>query len=267
MPEITRENEGARRHGAWHADTPYDPREQIRIERAAELLAEHATACSSGRRYRLLDVGCGVGPMREWLPAERFEITGLEISEEAAGLARQRYDACLVTDVETDWPIEPGSFDGVHAGAVLEHVADWHAPLNQANRVLGDGGLLTVSVPNLRYWKEIRRLILGRQPHWTKDMAHLHTYTPRFLRELVSLHGFDVLSLEADRVNLPGLGRWERFGARRLAGVGSVLILSAKLARRTRIEDVSQAARWPGAREVGLRSVEVPAGGGGGATQ
>jgi SAM-dependent methyltransferase len=242
---------------AWHAEKPYDRKEIIRLVKACELIRRHCEDLWAGRRYDLLDVGCGVGPMREWLPAERFNITGLEISETAAAAARENYDACEVADVEATWPVEPAGFDGIHAGAILEHVADWHAPLNHANTALRDGGLLVVAVPNLRYWKEIRRLIRGRQPHWLTDVQHLHGYTPKFLTTLVSLHGFEVFSLEADRVNLPLLPNRSRWVTRRFAGIGSVLILAGRLTRRVRVEDDSRADEFPNHKPVALRSIEI----------
>ncbi len=242
---------------AWHAEAPYDEKETVRIRRACQLLADHAGSLGAARRYELLDVGCGVGPLRAWLPAEGYRIVGLEISEAAATCARRNYDACEICDVENCWPVPPGSFDGVHAGAVLEHVHDWHAPLNHANTALRDGGMIVVAVPNLRYWKEVRRLIRGRQPHWLSDMKHVHAYTPAFLRELVSIHGFEVASLEADRVNLPLLPARGRWVCRRFAGWGSAMILSARRVRAVRVEDRAYAAEFPNHKPVGCRAIEV----------
>lgn len=192
--------------------------EEIRLKVASEVIRHHADQDAQGRPYCLVDVGCGVGPLRRWLEADRFDITGLELNQEAASMARGHYNRCHVCDVEQAWPVPAGSADGVHAGAILEHVADWHAPLNNANAILRDGGLLVVPTPNLRYWKELRKLLLGKQPHWLQAMEHLHGYTPRFLRGLLELHGFDVFDLQADRLNLPGFPRASRWGCRRLAG-------------------------------------------------
>jgi 2-polyprenyl-3-methyl-5-hydroxy-6-metoxy-1,4-benzoquinol methylase len=243
--------------GAWHGEQPYDAKEEVRLSKACERVREHAAGAPASLPYELLDIGCGVGPLRRWLDRERFRITGLEWSEEAAALCRGNYDACRVGSVEEEWPFREAAFDGVHAGAILEHVFDWHAPLNQANRVLRPGGQLVVSVPNLRYWKEIRRLIRGKQPHWMSEMLHIHAYTPKFLRDLVTLHGFAVTALEADRVNLPLLPKNARWVTRRFAGLGSVIILTARLERRTRVEDRSRAPSFAGHRAVGLRSIEI----------
>lgn len=242
---------------AWHGDAPYNADEQVRLIKACKLVSLHRERLALSRRYRLVDAGCGVGPLRAWLPKENFEIVGLEVSEDAAAVARQNYDSCFAADAEQPWPVEPASVDGIHAGAMLEHVVDWHAPLNHANRALRDGGLLVVAVPNLRYWKEIRRLIRGRQPHWMLSMLHLHAFTPQFLRELVSLHGFEVKSVQADRVNLPLLPSTNDWLCRRFAGIGSVLVLEAYLARRNQVEDRSRAGRFPNHHPVGLRSIEI----------
>jgi len=242
---------------AWHGDQPYDAKEAVRLERACEMFIAHADTLTLDRRYRLLDIGCGIGPLRRWLDAERFEIVALEISEEAAELARRNYDDCTVGDVEEPWPVEAGSFDGVHAGAIMEHVVNWHRPLNHANVALADGGQLVISTPNLRYWKEISRLIRGRQPHWIKHMAHLHGYTPKFLKKLVTLHGFEVTAFQADRVNLPLLKWCDRKMSRWFAGIGSVMILAAVRKRRVRIEHEDLAHTFPSNTPVGMDAIEV----------
>jgi cyclopropane fatty-acyl-phospholipid synthase-like methyltransferase len=241
---------------AWHGDKPYSSDERLRLSRACDFFREHAERLGLSRRYRLLDIGCGVGPLREHLPAEKFEIVGMEINAQAAALARRQYNDCRVADVAGDWPFPPKSFDGVHAGAILEHVQDWHGPLNNTNCVLTERGRLVVSVPNLSYWKEIRRLIRGRQPHWLKSMTHVHGYTLGFLRQLIELHGFAVRHVEADRVRLPLLPDWS-WVKRRLARFGSVLVVSAELTRRVRVEDDSRAGLFPNHKPLPLRSIEV----------
>lgn len=241
---------------AWHGENPYDDKEVVRLERAAALIREDADARRLSRPL-VLDIGCGIGPLRRWLPADRFEIAGLEWSEDAARVSRGHYDRCLVGSVEARWPFDDAVADAIHAGAILEHVFDWHAPLNEANRVLRDGSRLVVSVPNLRYWKEIKRLIRGKQPHWMSEMLHIHAYTPRFLQNLLILHGFAIDVVEADRVNFPLLPKNALWVKRRFAGFGSVLIVAAKKVRRVQVEDRSRAARYPKSKDVGMRSIEV----------
>ena len=107
---------------AWHAEDGYDEGERVRLSRACEFIQTHAPhATCDDRQCAVLDIGCGVGPLREWLGSDRFNITGMEISPEAAAEARNRYDACLVADIETAWPVEAETFDAVHAGAKHTH--------------------------------------------------------------------------------------------------------------------------------------------------
>src|SRR5690554_6885549 len=100
---------------AWHADETYNDRELRRFEVACRQIAQDAAAKAQAGRYRVADVGCGVGPLRQWLDERQFDITGLEISEQAARIARGNYDRCHVCDVEQPWPLEPQSMDAVLA--------------------------------------------------------------------------------------------------------------------------------------------------------
>jgi 2-polyprenyl-3-methyl-5-hydroxy-6-metoxy-1,4-benzoquinol methylase len=241
---------------AWKGEG-YSSDEALRLIKACDMIRREAESTATGQPWNVLDVGCGVGPLREWLPASGFRIHGIELSEEAARIARGRYDSCHVGDIGDDWPQAAASMDAVHAGAILEHVIDWHTPLNHANRVLRDGGLLVVSVPNLRYWKEVLRLVRGRLPLWMNLMSHLHAYTPQFLGNLLTIHGFQVLEIEADRLGIRWLPRQWRRPTRWFAGIGSTIIVAARLTRRVRVEDQKEAPHHPHHRPVGLRSIEV----------
>jgi 2-polyprenyl-3-methyl-5-hydroxy-6-metoxy-1,4-benzoquinol methylase len=241
---------------AWHGQQPYNAKEEVRLRKACDMMQSDAKSCNLSRRYRVLDIGCGVGPLRKWLPEEKFEIDGLDFCAEALDLARKNYDHCILVDAETSWPTDHGQYDAVHAGAILEHVVDWHAPLNQATNVLADDGLLVISTPNLCYWKAFRKLVRGRQPHWTANMEHLHVYAPRFLKDLLTLHGFEVLDMTADRLGISWIDRNDRV-CHKLACAGSVLILSARLRKRVRIEDISRACQHPNHVKLKMHSIEV----------
>lgn len=247
---------------AWHGGKPYDSKEEIRLAVACEFFDEFrqlrndSDGSEAASRTKILDVGCGVGPLRKWLPAEEFELTGMDLSPEAIEQTKLRYDHAHLLDAEGPWPVADASFDGLHMGAFMEHVADWHAPLNQANRALADGGLVVISIPNIGYWKEIRRLLCGRQPHWLCDMQHIHGYTAGFFRQLLTIHGFEVVSVLADRVNFPLLPE-SRFVRKKFARWGSVLILAGRLQRRLRVEDRSLSHLFSEHKDAPLRSIEI----------
>jgi ubiquinone/menaquinone biosynthesis C-methylase UbiE len=101
----------------------------------------------SGRR--ILDVGCGSGPLSAALHARGAEVTGLDVSAAMIDLARQRLgeEADLhVADLGTPLPFADAEFDDVVASLVLHYLEDWAGPLAELRRVLKPGGRLLVSV-------------------------------------------------------------------------------------------------------------------------
>ena len=53
--------------GAWHGDQPYEKDEAIRLAKACRVIQADRQRLGGTGRYRLVDVGCGVGPLRAWL--------------------------------------------------------------------------------------------------------------------------------------------------------------------------------------------------------
>lgn len=100
---------------------------------------------------RILDVGCGAGPLSAGLLEKGAIVTGLDSSPAMIELARQRLgsDADLrVADLGDPIPFEDNAFDGAVGSLVLHYLRDWAAPLAELRRVLRPGGRLTLSVPH-----------------------------------------------------------------------------------------------------------------------
>ncbi len=239
---------------AWHIEDGYNEHEKIRFAIACKFIRQYV---SSSKIVNIFDVGCGIGPLREWLVRDTYNIVGLEISEDAAEQAKVNYNDCLVGDVEEAWNVPAMSLDVVHAGAVLEHVIDWHAPLNHANKALKGDGILVISVPNIRNWSTIRSLLRGKQPHWLKDMKHLHGYTPNHMINLLECHGFELLDIEADNVRFPFLPRQLGWIRRKFPKWGNVVIIAARLKQRLRIEDKAMSSRFQEVIDVSDRYIRV----------
>ncbi|MER7363745.1 class I SAM-dependent methyltransferase [Nonomuraea wenchangensis] len=98
---------------------------------------------------RILDAGCGAGPLFAELRERGAVVTGVDASAGMLELARRRLgaDADLrVVDLAGPLPFEDDTFDDVVASLVLHYLEDWGPTLAEIRRVLKPGGRLLVSV-------------------------------------------------------------------------------------------------------------------------
>ncbi|ADH66762.1 class I SAM-dependent methyltransferase [Nocardiopsis dassonvillei] len=98
---------------------------------------------------RILDAGCGAGPLSAALRDRGADVTGIDASAGMLALARRRLgdDADLrVVDLSDPLPFDDGAFDDVVASLVLHYLEDWGPTLAEMRRVLRPGGRLIASV-------------------------------------------------------------------------------------------------------------------------
>jgi SAM-dependent methyltransferase len=100
---------------------------------------------------RVLDAGCGSGPLAAALQARGAVVTGLDSSVRMVELVRRRLGAeadLRVADLGAPLPFDDDAFDMVVASLVLHYLEDWVAPLSELRRVLRPGGRVVLSVPH-----------------------------------------------------------------------------------------------------------------------
>jgi 2-polyprenyl-3-methyl-5-hydroxy-6-metoxy-1,4-benzoquinol methylase len=156
------------------------------------------------RGLRTLDVGCGAGALSAELKARGAAyVAGVELDTEAATAARERLDELLEASVtETDLPWDPESFDLLIFADVLEHLPNPDVVLNRCLALLAPGGRVVVSVPNMRFWSVLLRLIRDRweyTDHGVRDRTHLRIFSRRLLLGLLNEHGLEVERLERNQ--------------------------------------------------------------------
>ncbi|WP_067143877.1 class I SAM-dependent methyltransferase [Microtetraspora malaysiensis] len=98
---------------------------------------------------RILDAGCGSGPLSAALRDRGAVVTGIDASTGMLALARRRLgaDAALhMVDLRDPLPFADGAFDDVVASLVLHYLEDWGPTLAELRRVLRPGGRLIASV-------------------------------------------------------------------------------------------------------------------------
>lgn len=101
------------------------------------------------RGRRILDAGCGSGPLSAALRERGAEMTGFDGSPAMIELARRRLGGGVplqTADLAEPLPYDDESFDDVVASLVLHYLEDWSAPRAELRRVLRPGGRLIMSV-------------------------------------------------------------------------------------------------------------------------
>ena len=147
---------------------------------------------------RILDLGCGTGDSGKVLKTSFSEIHGCDISETALKEAKDNEVTALCVDFNMGHlPYKDKSFDVVTCLEVLEHMLDPTFLLKEIYRLLLPNGLLIITTPNIRYFKNLMKLILiGRFPHTTTDNfvwggGHVHYFTKKDLTFLLKEAGFE----------------------------------------------------------------------------
>jgi SAM-dependent methyltransferase len=98
---------------------------------------------------RILDAGCGSGPLFAALRDRGARVAGFDASAGMVEQARRRRgdDADLrVAELGRPLPYPDGAFDDVIASLVLHYLEDWGPALAELRRVLRPGGRLVVAV-------------------------------------------------------------------------------------------------------------------------
>ncbi|WP_435875383.1 class I SAM-dependent methyltransferase [Nonomuraea dietziae] len=99
---------------------------------------------------RILDVGCGAGPLLAALREKGAIVTGVDPSVKMLDLARQRLGEGAALHQAglggAPLPFPDGAFDDAIVCLVLHYLEDWKAPLADLRRVLAPGGRLIVAV-------------------------------------------------------------------------------------------------------------------------
>jgi SAM-dependent methyltransferase len=126
---------------------------------------------------RILDAGCGSGPLFAALRDRGAIVTGFDKSAGMLELARRRLGegaALQVADLASPLPFPDGAFDDVVASLVLHYLEDWGPALAELHRVLTPGGRLIVSVEHpfaisLMHREAGRKVDYFATANWTEE--------------------------------------------------------------------------------------------------
>lgn len=138
---------------------------------------------------KVLEVGSSTGLFLSLLKAKGWDVTGVEISTEAAKYAQERGVPTIQDPIEK-LNLPQASFDLVIINHTLEHLQNPKNVLGKLNSLLKVGGVLLIDVPNFgsvssKLWKTSWHALLPEEHIW-----HF-TYTS--LSKLLQPSGFKIL--------------------------------------------------------------------------
>lgn len=170
------------------------------------------------RDRSLLDVGAYIGVFVEVALASGWNASGLEPSEWAVTVARERglpVRAGTLAEVESEQQL----FDVITMWDVIEHMDSPSEELARAFAVLKPGGTIVVHTMDI---DSLIARLMGKRWPWLMDM-HVQYFSQKTLAQMLENNGFDVLWSGAQ-------GRYLRLGylASRLGGFNRALGHSAE---------------------------------------
>ncbi len=140
--------------------------------------------------HRILDVGCGLGKVTVILAKKGLDVVGIDISPKLIKLAREK---ALKNKVNVPFEVTKLSkfdvgekFDAVLFAGVLEHIEDEERMIQDAKRVLKDGGKIVITdMPTFSFLYHPR----------DKRIGHIRRYNKSLIREKLESHGYSNIKL------------------------------------------------------------------------
>jgi SAM-dependent methyltransferase len=184
--------------------------------RALELLEKRLPV---GKRH-ICDIGFGNGFFLALARERGWDIDGIDSSLQNVKTAKQKFSLDLKCEyLETYNPQK--TFDVITFWDVIEHLANPHAALKKARRMLAPDGYLIIAVPNdrslLRYLSQLVFFLSGGKFRKGLDsvyfLEHVAYYNLKSITSLMDLSGFTLAasyftSTDLNKYRFSLLDRW-----------------------------------------------------------
>lgn len=161
---------------------------------------------------RILEVGCSSGYLSAYLKTFGHWVTGVEPSASAAATARAVLDEVHEGDFDSYLAVQQSRqpFDVVVFADVLEHLDEPARTLHACRALIGPGGCVAISVPNVTHGGIRGMLLEGR---WTYaelgilDRTHLRFFSRDGLIDLIDDAAFVVVELRRTIMTLEAINQ------------------------------------------------------------
>jgi SAM-dependent methyltransferase len=180
-----------------HAGSYFDEKTQASL--ADEQLLARIKALKPAGAF--LEVGCAGGAFLHAARNAGYDVTGVEFSDVAAQLARDKFGLNVITGDLATARFPDSTFDVVFMGDVLEHLSDPLATCAEVFRILKPGGVFVIECP-MQTNTLFSRLgffvytLLGKKATVQLPPYHLFEYRPASMRRLLQRCGFDIVQTQ-----------------------------------------------------------------------
>jgi SAM-dependent methyltransferase len=150
---------------------------------------------------RVLDVGCGSGRFGRLVKQERgAEVWGVEPSLSACKEAENNLDRVFHGEFGEASILPKRAFDAVVFNDVLEHLAEPWIALEFAKQLLTNKGVVVASIPNIRNFPTLWRLLVRKEWRYqdagTLDRTHLRFFTRQTIEDLFVDAGYRICMIK-----------------------------------------------------------------------
>jgi SAM-dependent methyltransferase len=197
-------------HGA-HSATDYETAAREGSVKFPEILGWIQKYKHTGEFF---EIGCGMGFFLDFARQQGFTVSGLEYSDFAARMARDRFHLDVRQgSPDTMSPVRD-AYDVVFLGDVLEHMVEPRRELERIRTMLRPGGIVAAEVP-AQFNAIVGRLAIalyrttGKKRFMRLPPYHVNEFRPLTIRKMLEAAGFrDIRVIERvkppDRITLRG---------------------------------------------------------------
>ena len=150
---------------------------------------------------RVLDVGCGAGTFGATLKKQfGCEVWGVEPDLKSFEKIGAKLDRAYHGFFDEPAALPEKYFDAIFFNDVLEHMVEPAAALQLAKKLLAPGGQIIASIPNIRHFTTLWRLVFRGEWSYAErgilDRTHLRFFTRSSIEEFFTANGFQITRLE-----------------------------------------------------------------------
>jgi 2-polyprenyl-3-methyl-5-hydroxy-6-metoxy-1,4-benzoquinol methylase len=149
----------------------------------------------------VLDVGCGEGNFGALLKkGANCTVWGTDIDAKSIEVASTKLDKTMAGNISDQLDLIPNNyFDAIFFNDVLEHLIDPYSLLKNISSKLSDKGVVIASIPNIRHFRYMMRLVIDREWQYEEsgvlDKTHLRFFTKKSMVRMFEENGYEVISV------------------------------------------------------------------------